>query len=274
MSPSLSPVARCFRLCRIVPVASRLALAGVALAALALPCHGDDGTAEKLPDAPLAQSSSASGQAVALTGPGKDNTFFGLHVGPAYPAEAGKWDTIIHPGERAPALSATDKLLYAGHEQIQPVVLVPGLLSAGWGQLVDANPHYGVDAAGFGERFGAALLRQASDRLTGDGLFAAAFQQDPRYYREGHGPIVHRGLRAVHQTFFRLNDHGVNHINASGILGHAVGNFLAMAYYPRVSTKTNDAASGFATSIAGDMGSKLFLEFGPDLLRLAFRRNP
>jgi hypothetical protein len=30
---------------------------------------------------------------------------------------------------------------------------------------------------------------------------------------------------------------------------------------------------GFGTAVAGDMGSKLILEFGPDALRLIFFRN-
>jgi hypothetical protein len=66
---------------------------------------------------------------------------------------------------------------------------------------------------------------------------------------------------------------GEERVNASGILGHALGNYLAMAYYPDNSSSAAVATSGFATSIAADMGSKLIQEFGPDLLRLTFRRN-
>jgi hypothetical protein len=229
-------------------------------------CRAEDHSSSSLPDAPQAQTGQPANT-------GRDNVVFGVHVGPGYPAEAGKWDTIINPGERALHLSATDKLLYAGHEQIQPVVFAPAILSAGWGQLTDANPHYGVDAGGFGERFGSAMLRQATDRLTGDGIFAAAFHQDPRFYREGNGPYIHRGLRAVSQAFLRRNDDGDQKINYSGILGHAASNYLAMTYYPEVSAGAGVATAGFATSVAGDMGSRLIQEFGPDLLRLAFRRN-
>lgn len=242
-------------------------------------CRAEAGTSSSLPDAPLAQISSTSakaGQTGQLTGPGRDNVVFNVHVGPAYPIRPDdKWDTIVNAGQKAEPLSRRDTLIYAGHEQILPIVLVPAILSAGWGQLTDANPHYGVDAGGFGERFGASMLRQATDRLTGDGIFAAAFSQDPRFYRETNGPIVHRGLRAVRQTFLRYNGNGDGgeRVNFSGILGHAVGNYLAMAYYPDDSSGVGVATSGFATSVAGDMGSKLIQEFGPDILRLVFRRN-
>jgi hypothetical protein len=211
-----------------------------------------------------------------MTGPGRDNMVLGVHVGPAYPIRPDdKWDTIVNAGQHAEPLSATDTLIYAAHEQVLPTVLVPALVASGWGQLIDLDPHVGTDSGGFGERIGYNMVRQATDRLSGDGLFAAAFHQDPRYYRVTHGPIVRRGWGAVRQTFMRhdSNGDGGERVNASGILGHALGSYLAMAYYPDGSGSAGVATRGFATAVAGDMESKLLLEFMPDLLRLAFRRN-
>jgi hypothetical protein len=211
-----------------------------------------------------------------MTGPGRNNMVFGVHVGPAYPVRPDdKWDTMVNAGQHPEPFSATDTLIYAAHEQVLPTVMVPALIASGWGQLIDLDPHVGTDAAGFGERLGYNMLRQATDRLSGDGLFAAAFRQDPRFYRETNGPIVRRGLRAVRQTFMRRNSNGNGgeRVNASGILGHAFGSYLAMTYYPDASAGAGVATRGFATAVAGDMGSKLLLEFMPDLLRLAFRRN-
>ena len=281
--PIFQPVLPPTQLARDLPPEQRFAIGArlVAVAAAALLmfapfCHADAvASSSSLPDAPQPQAKSQR-KNVPLVGEGRDNVVFNIHVGPAYPIKPDdKWDVIVNGGQQAEPLSRTDLLLYAAHEQVVPVVLVPGLLSAGWGQLVDANPHVGTDAGGFGERLGYAMLRQASDRLTGDGLFAAALDQDPRFYRETNGPIVHRGLRAVRQTFMRRdsNGDGGEQVNTSGILGHALGNYLAMAYYPDDSSGAGIATSGFATSVAADMGSKLIQEFGPDLLRLAFRRN-
>jgi hypothetical protein len=273
---SVSNSRRCHRsVARSISALARLALAVCALLALAPSCRADgphaDGHEGTLPDAPQPQTAVASAQ---KTGPGRDNTFLDLHVGPAYPLYANKQDTIINPGEHAPPLSATDKLLYAGHEQVRWAVILPGLISAGYGHAVDTDPHTGSDLGGFGDRLGLTVVRQATDRFSGDGIYTALFHQDPRFYRTGHGPLVHRGLLAVKQTFVRLNDSGEERPSFSGLLGHATGSFLAMTYYPHESATAPIAVRGFATAVGGDMGSKLLLEFGPDALRQAFRRKP
>ncbi|HEY1966287.1 MAG TPA: hypothetical protein VGG59_15205 [Acidobacteriaceae bacterium] len=261
---------------RLLPALARLAPL-CAVLALAPSCSAAGPRAgtppDPLPDPPQAQAQ-LTGTSQQKTGPGKDNTFLGLHVGPAYPLYANKRDTLIHPGQHAPPLSPTDKLLYAGHEQTRWAVLMPGVISAGYGHLVDTDPHTGTDLGGFGQRLGLTMVRQATDRVSGDGVFTVLFHQDPRFYRTGRGPYVHRGLLAVKQTYVRLNDNGEERPSFSGLLGHAFGSFLAMTYYPHESATAAIAARSFGTAVAGDMGSKLLLEFGPDALRLAFRRKP
>lgn len=255
--------------------ATPLLVSAVFMCALSLPCHADD-AASGLPNAPQPNTDPAHDKApTQTTSRGRDNTVFGVHVGPGYPLEAGKWDIIMDPGEHPQPLTAKDKVLYAMHEQVQPYVLFPALVSGVFGYVRGADPKYGTDLGGFGERFGAGMLRGATDRFTGDGLLAALFHQDPRFYREGegNGSIPHRGLSAARQTLLRRNDDGQERINASGILGHAVANFVALAYYPGVSQHASVALRGFGIAVAADAGSKQFLEFGPDLLRLAFRRN-
>jgi hypothetical protein len=119
----------------------------------------------------------------------------------------------------------------------------------------------------------AAILRQAIDRLSGDGLFPALLRQDPRYYRVADGSIAHRGLNSAAQALLRRGDNGHVQANWSGLLGHALSNGLAVTYYPEVSATGRVAAEGFATSVAADAGTKLLLEFLPDLYYLAFQRK-
>jgi hypothetical protein len=256
----------------LLPATHRVRRGAVVLAVAALlPSLRALSNTALLADAPEPQLKTQTGER--MTAPGPDNRFLGAHVGPSYPLTAGKFNTIIHPGQHAPGLSAADKLVYAAREQGRWFIMVPALITTGYGHAADSDPHAGSDGAGFGERLGLTMARQATDRFSGDGLYAALFRQDPRYYREGNGPLVHRGLRAVRQTFVRRGDSGADRTNVSGILGHLTASLLAMTYYPHESANIRASMQGFGTAVAGDMGSKLVLEFGPDALRLIFFRN-
>lgn len=189
------------------------------------------------------------------------------------PSEAAEWVSVIDPGQRVATLTATRKLYYAGREQLAPVVFLPAIVSASYENVTDADPRYGSDGSGYAERFGAAMLRQATDRLSGDGLFPALFRQDPRYYRVAEGSVVHRGVDAAAQALVRRGDNGQEQGNWSGLLGHAIGNGLAVMYYPEISATARVATQGFATSVAADAGSRLLQEFLPDLYHLAFQRK-
>ncbi len=243
-----------------------------------LSCH-----AEGPPVAPLPASGSRTADALALPDAPKARvtrpSFSTLRIpdwvthSRNYPPSAAEWSSVINPGQQVTTLTATRKLYFAGREQLAPVVFLPAIVSAGYEHLADANPHYGSDGNGFAERFGAAMLRQATDRLTGDGLFPALLRQDPRYYRVAQGSIVHRGLRSAMQALVRRGDNGTEQPNWSGLMGHALGNGLAVTYYPQVSATGAVAAQGFGTSVAADAGTKLLQEFGPDLYHLAFQRK-
>ncbi len=178
---------------------------------------------------------------------------------------APKWQTTINPDQEVVHYSAVDKLNFAFHEQISPTVLIPATISAGWASLLDAHPKYGSDSAGYGERFGASMLRGASGRILGDGVLAVIFRQDPRYYRVAHGSLGRRVLGSVEQTFVRRNDAQHNGFNWSGATGHLVASALQVTYYPQVSASGEIAAESFALSFAGDAAGKLFREFLPDL---------
>ena len=190
-----------------------------------------------------------------------------------YLTEADEWATVTDPDQRVTTLTASQKLYYAGREQLSPIIFLPAIVSASYEHIVDADPHYGSDGNGYAECFGAAMLRQAIDRLSGDGLFPALLRQDPRYYRVANGSIAHRGLNSAAQALVRRGDNGHVQANWSGLLGHALSNGLAVTYYPEVSATGRVAAEGFATSVAADAGTKLLLEFLPDLYYLAFQRK-
>ncbi len=56
-------------------------------------------------------------------------------------------------------------MVYWMHEEIDPIDWIPGVVSAGWEQLVDGDPKFGSDSPAFGERLGAMVIRDTSMRF-------------------------------------------------------------------------------------------------------------
>jgi hypothetical protein len=178
-----------------------------------------------------------------------------------------RYAQTIEPGRQAQPLSAPEKLIFSFTEVARPITLLPALYSASYEQLFNTDPKYGHDAGAFGEKFGASMLRSASVRVFSDGLLAAAFHQDPRYYRIGQGNIFRRGLLSAKQALIRRGDDGNNQFNYSGIGGRAAAAALVVTYYPEPSITAKVVGLTFATSIATDAGGDLVLEFLPNIIR-------
>ena len=173
----------------------------------------------------------------------------------------------IEPYRQAQPLSAADKVVFSFTEVARPITLLPALYSASYEQLFNTDPKYGHDAGAFGEKFGASMLRSASVRVFSDGILAAAFHQDPRYYRIGRGSIIHRGLLSARQAIIRRGDDGTDQFNYSGIAGRAAAAAMVVTYYPEPSITARVVGLTFATSIATDAGGNLVLEFLPNIIR-------
>ncbi len=170
-------------------------------------------------------------------------------------------------------LSAKEKLELSGWEQIQPYAFATQFMGAGWEQLIDSNPQYGSDSGAFGERLGAAALLQNTRAILSDGIMAAVFRQDPRYYRQGHRPIKQRLYHAAERVFIIRSDAGNYQPNYSQLLGNAVATALTMTYYPAVSATWPKTAKGYGISLAqGALGNEIH-EFTPMLERLAFHHH-
>jgi hypothetical protein len=152
------------------------------------------------------------------------------------------------------------------HEEFRPSAAVPAFVAAGYGQLVLNDPKFGSDSGAFGDRLGAAALRQASMRFLASSVIPTFDGEDPRYYRAASGGVVHRVGWAVKQTFVdRLND-GHRTFNFSNIFGHLAAASLTPAYYPSVSRNTRVVMQTWGTSIAGSAINNMFLEFWPDVV--------
>jgi hypothetical protein len=188
-----------------------------------------------------------------------------MAVAPLPPAR--KYAQAIEPGQQAQPFTPTDKVVFSFTEVARPITLLPGLYSAGYEQIFETDPKYGHDLGAFGDKLGAAMLRSASVRVFSDGLLAAAFHQDPRYYRIGHGSFIRRTLLSARQAIIRRSDDGTDQFNYSGITGRAAAAALTLTYYPEPSHTAKVVGLTFGSSIATDAGGNLVLEFLPNIVR-------
>jgi hypothetical protein len=170
----------------------------------------------------------------------------------------------IFPDETARRLTVREKFIYATRQWVEPIDLAPALLSTGWSQYQNSDPRYGTGADAFGQRFGAAIAREDSDRLFTDGLLPAILHEDPRYYRKGESASnFHRGVYALEQTLVTRTDDGKVIPNYSGFLGRGMALGLTFAYYPAASRNGGVVLRGFGSSLGGLAVFNLLREFVP-----------
>jgi hypothetical protein len=184
-----------------------------------------------------------------------------------------KWYGVVDPGEKIPPLHPRDKMMFWVHEDARPVGWIPAILVSGWSQLVNGDPDYGSDSAAFGERIGAAVLRDTSMRFFSDSLLPTATHEDPRYFRKAYGGIKARAAYAAEEVFVGRRDDGTSGFNYSNVLGHLAGAALTPTYYPARSANGRVVATTWSISLAGAAGGNLFLEFWPDVRDAVFLKK-
>lgn len=183
------------------------------------------------------------------------------------------WRAWVNSGQPIHPLSDGQKLRFWLHLETQPVSFVPYFVGASFEQGIDGDPKFGTDSGAYGERLGAAAIRDASMRFFVSSFFPVVLHQDPRYYRLARKRIVPRGLSAGEQALVTHTDSGRVVPNYSDILGHLAACALILTYYPAPSANGRVVVEAWATSIAGDAGNNLFLEFWPSIVSRWQRRR-
>lgn len=224
-----------------------------------------------LPDAP---SSSSNGMAANST----ENIFEVEDAGDATAAPrlrhrhyiASRTDITIEPGQTAPSLTPQDKVSLGLKESFTLFSVVGWLTSAGYSHLTNGSPNYGTDKGAFGERLGATALRNTSENILGNAVFAPIFHDDPRYYKMGRGHnVVKRALYAATRTLITKADDGRPRPNYSLLSGNLVGAILTNTYYPAPNQGFGQTAKTFGTSVGGSAVGFVVTEFLNDALGIA-----
>jgi hypothetical protein len=184
-------------------------------------------------------------------------------------------DITIYPGQIAPPLSARDKEILGLKQTFTLFTLIGWTTSAGYTQLVNGSPNYGTDSGAFGERLGAAALRNTTQNIFGNVIFAPLFHEDPRYYKMGKG---HKGYNRIFYAATRAiitrTDDGHATPNYSLIGGRVVGAALSNTYYPQANRGFGQTAETFGTSMAGAAFGFVVTEFLDEALEIAHLKKP
>jgi hypothetical protein len=142
--------------------------------------------------------------------------------------------------------------------------------SAGWSHLTNGSPNYGTDKGAFGQRLGAAAIRNVSEDIFTDCFFAPVFHEDPRYYIMGRGNnFFKRAIYAATRTIVTRTDGGRATPNIARLAGNAAGAALTVTYYPAKNTTFGEVAETFGGSVGGSALGYVVTEFIGDALQYA-----
>jgi hypothetical protein len=124
-----------------------------------------------------------------------------------------------------------------------PLTFATAGISAGIEQAQGDLAGYGPGITGYASRFAAAYGDHLSATFLGSALFPSLFHQDPRYFYNGRGTVIHRALYAISTVLICKGDNGHWQPNYSNVLGNIGAGALSSLYYP------DSARHDFQTSV-------------------------
>jgi hypothetical protein len=181
--------------------------------------------------------------------------------------EASHTTKFIEPGQDAPVLTTGDKVALGLRDAVSPFAIVGWFASAGYEQALNGSPNYGTDRGAFGQRLGAAALRDISEGIFSDSVMSAAFHEDPRYYRMGpsHNFFARLAYASTRPILSRT-DSGHGTPNFALLTGTLAGSALASAYYPPVNRGAAQTFATFGGSLGGSAIGDVVGEFLGDVM--------
>jgi hypothetical protein len=124
-----------------------------------------------------------------------------------------------------------------------PLTFATAGISAGIEQAQGDLAGYGPGPSGYAQRFAAAYGDHLSATFLGSAVFPSLFRQDPRYFYNGRGTVIHRALYAISTVVICKGDNGHWQPNYSNVLGNVGSGALSSLYYP------DSARHDFQTSV-------------------------
>lgn len=123
-----------------------------------------------------------------------------------------------------------------------PITFFVTGVNAGVEQAQGSLAGYGPGIGGYGQRYAAAYGDHLSATFLGSAIFPSLLHQDPRYFYNGRGTVLHRALYAIATVVICKGDNGHWQPNYSNVLGNIGSGAISSLYYP------NSARHDFQTS--------------------------
>ena len=172
-------------------------------------------------------------------------------------------------------LSTGDKFKLFVDNSASLSTLFASAFAAGIAQAENSPEGYGHGAEGYGKRFGASMARNASGEFFGTFILASALRQDPRFFPQADPTLGGSIQYAVKRVFVTRNDDGKAVANWSGLLGPAMGEGLANAYWPEDERTAGKTMERYGIDIASRAGFNFLRNYWPVVFKkLRSSRQP
>jgi hypothetical protein len=169
-------------------------------------------------------------------------------------------------------LNSWQKFKLAANNSVALSTMASAALGAAYGQAVNSPSGYAQGAEGYGKRFGAEMVRNASENMFGTFLLASALHQDPRFYVRKNLSFMQTVEYSAKRVIFTRSDSGEKEINYSGLIGPLMGEGLANTYYPDENRTVGSTFIRYASDMGWRFGGNLLRQYWPSInrkLRLA-----
>ena len=175
----------------------------------------------------------------------------------------------------AASLSAGQKMNLALRISTDKITIAFAVVTAGYHEAADDISNAPWGAKGFAERSGIAYLDTFDGTMIGNGILPSLLHQDPRYFRLGHGSVLHRALYAASSSVICKHDNTHRwEPNYSNVLGNIAAGGLSTLYYPRGNSGVGLVFSTAMIQTAEGTMITIAQEFWPDISRKFFHKDP
>ena len=161
-------------------------------------------------------------------------------------------------------LTRRQKFKLAAIISTDPLTLLTTGITAGLEQAQNDFSGYGPGIGGYGQRYAATYGDRLSATFIGSAALPSLLRQDPRYFYNGHGSVLHRALYAVSTVVMCKGDNGKWQPNYSNVGGNLSSGFISGLYYPRSDRHTaqvtlDNALLGLAEGSIGTLVQEFLL---------------